>query len=138
MADRIHTISQEATEPHQLSDIVRAVLDDVSRIVRGEIRLARIEIREIGRRSGGALLLLGVAAVAGLLAAACFVTTCIAALALAMPVWLAALLVGIVLGLAGGGLYAAGRKRFANVDVVPQQTVDSMRGNIQWLKQRSE
>ena len=138
MADTTKPLSHDGAESHQLSDIVRSILDDVGRIIRGEMLLARTELREEARRAGGALGLVGGAAITGLLAAACFVTACIAALALVMPVWLAALLMGILLAFIAGGAYAVGRTKLRDVDIVPPQTVQTMRENVEWAKHRTE
>ncbi len=139
MADTtIKPISHAGTEPHAISDIVKAILADVGRIIRGEIALARTEAREKVKRVRGPVALLGGAAAAGLFAGACFLTACIAALALVMPVWLAALLLGILLALCAGAAFAMGRSKLGEVDLVPQQTVQTIREDIQWAKQRTE
>src|SRR5689334_20587178 len=106
-------------------EIAQDVLRDVGKIVHGEIRLARAELGEKARKAGSAAGLFGGAAVCGLLAAACFVTTCIAALALAMPLWLAALLMCLLLVCAGAAFYAGARSRQKQINPVPERTVQT-------------
>ena len=137
MADRANVLHAQGEDQRSLSVLLGHVLGDVSRIVQAELRLARTEVSEQARRAGKAGGLFGGAAITGLLAAACFVTACIAALALLMAVWLAAVIVGIALSIAAAGAYAAGRQRLQDVDVVPQHTVRTLREDIEWAKQRN-
>ena len=137
MVDRANVLDAQGEDQRSLSALMGHVLGDVSRIVQAELRLARTEVGEQARKAGKAGGLFGSAAVTGLLAAGCFVTACIAALALLMAVWLAAIIVGIALSIAAAGAYAAGRKRLQEVDVVPQQTVRTVREDIEWAKQRN-
>src|ERR1700757_3295764 len=81
-------------------DILQSVLAGVGQIVRGELRLARAEIREKVAKAGKAGGLLGGAAFCGLFAGACLVAACIAALALVMALWLSALVTAFLLGCA--------------------------------------
>jgi hypothetical protein len=138
MSDQGHIVSHEAESHKPLREIIGDILQDVGRIVQAEIRLARTELSEKASRAGRAAGILGAAAVTGLLAGACFITACIAALALAMPVWLAALIMGILLAFAAAGAYAVGRTRLSDIDPEPERTVQTMRDNIEWAKQRNE
>ncbi len=139
MAVRADVITQKEAEGHpSLADLVRDILQDVGRIVRAEVQLARTELREKAQRAGKAAGMLGGAAVGGLLAAVCFLTTCVAALALVMPVWLASLLMGILLSFMAAGAYVIGRTKLGQIDPVPQKTVQTMKDDIRWAKQRTE
>ena len=121
----------------QLTHILRSIVRDVSRIVQAEIRLARTELAEKARDTGKAVKSLSGAAVIGLFAAACFITASIAALALVMPVWLAALVMGCLLTLISGGAYMAGSHRMKRVDLVPHATEQTLKENIEWAKRRT-
>jgi Flp pilus assembly protein TadB len=118
-------------------DILQNVVADVGDIVRGEIRLAKAEIRQKAGKAGKAGGMLGGAAICGLFAAACLVVTCIAALALVMGVWLAALIMFVLLGGAGAGLYAVGRERLRRIEPVPEITVQTAKDTLQWAKHRT-
>ncbi len=136
MADRV-VRPAELRDTRSLGEIVQDVLRDVQEVIRSEMRLARAEVSEKARKAGKAGGLLGAAAFCGILAAACLVTTGIAALALAMPVWLAALLMCIFLGCIGGACYAGGRARLRRVDMKPQQTIETIKEDVEWAKQRT-
>ena len=82
----------------------------VPQLIRSELRLAQAEMTEKGKRAGIGI---GMFSVAGLLAffgLGCVIATAILGLAHALPDWLSALIVGVVL-FAGAGLVALlGRK----------------------------
>jgi hypothetical protein len=138
MAERANVMLRaEAGDSRTPTDLVRNILQDVGRIIRAEVRLARAELVEKAQKAGKAGGFMGGAAVAGLLAAASLVTACIAALALVMAVWLAALIMGVLLGMAAGGAFLMGRKRLKTVDPVPQRTVQTLKDDVEWAKQRT-
>jgi hypothetical protein len=116
--------------------IIQDALRDVGEIVQGEIRLAKAEMGEKAQKAGKAGGYMGGAALCGLLAAACLTTTFVAAMATAMPLWLAALLMCLFLTCAGAALYHGGRLKLKTIDTVPHRTVQTMRENLQWAKQR--
>ena len=123
-------------ERRSIGEIVDALVRDFGEIVRSELRLARAEITEKAQKAGKAAGLLGAAAVCGFLAAACLVTCFLAALALVMPVWLAALLMCVFLICIAAALYAGGRGRLRNVSPVPEQTVETLKEDVRWTKRQ--
>lgn len=129
--------SSAPPESRSLQEIVEAIVRDIQQIMRAEMRLARRELTEKTAQFKSASIFAAAAACAGFLGAACFVTACIAALAAVVPVWLAALLVGILCcGVAIGGFIAA-RSRFGRIDPVPHQTVRTVKENLEWTQQRA-
>jgi hypothetical protein len=118
-------------------DILRDVVNDIGEIVRGEIRLAVTELREKGARAGKAGGFLAGAALCGMLASASLVAACIAGLAHAMPVWLAALLMWLILLCAAGAFYAGARSRLKQIDPVPHRTVETAKETLEWAKHRT-
>ena len=137
MSDHAPVISHEAAPPRSLTEMMHDVVQDVGRIVQAEIRLARSELGgklDKARKAAGAI---GIAAIAGFLSAACLVTACITALALVVPLWLAALIMSVLLGIAAAGALAAGRSRLRAIDPVPEQTIHTLEDNIEWAKQRT-
>jgi nitrate/nitrite transporter NarK len=106
--------------------------------MRSELRLARTEMMDKAKQAGKAGGMLGVAAVAALMALACLVTAGIAAMALAMPLWLAALIMCVFLVCIGGAAYAGGRARLRRVKPVPERTVQTIKDDVQWAKQQTK
>ena len=107
----------------------------ITNLVHHEIELARAEMSEKGKRAGlGA----GMFGAAGALAAFAFgcVTACfVAALQLAMPVWLAALIVGVVYLVVAGVLALTGRRQISQATPpVPSEAMESTKEDVEWLK----
>lgn len=117
MADRVNVLHAE--DQRFLNESFDDAMRDIGFVVRAELRLARTELSQQVRKASKAAGLFGGAAVTGLLAGVCFVIALIAALALWMPLWLAAFGVGILLGIVAMGTYGAGRERLNEEDVVP-------------------
>ena len=126
-------MASNSDEP-SIGDLLQVVVRDIGDMVRAEIRLARAELEQSARNAGKAGGLIGGAAIAGLLAAAGLVTSGIAAMAQAMPLWMAALIMTVFLAVVGGVLYASGRAKLRDVKPTPEQTVETMKDNIEWAK----
>jgi hypothetical protein len=120
-----------------LGGIVQDVMRDASEVVRGEVRLAKAEVSEKVGKAGKAAGLFGGAAVAGLMGLAALIGAGIAGLALIMPLWMSAALVGILLAAIGGILYALGKTRLTAIDPVPERTVQTIKDDVQWAKHRT-
>ncbi|HEV2303294.1 MAG TPA: phage holin family protein [Stellaceae bacterium] len=105
-------------------------------LLRQEIALFKAELAEKrGLFGRGAVLLAGGACIAfggflALLAAAA------AGLALVMPVWEAALIVGVAALVLGGALACLGRRRLAARELVPRRTLASLREDEAWLREQ--
>jgi hypothetical protein len=104
-----------------------------SRLVRDELRLAQKEFSTAAKHAGAGLLSgAGVVAVLGL---AAMITAAIAALALVLPVWAAALIVAVVLFVAAGIAALVGKKQVAQASPTPDQTVDNVKQDIDRVKE---
>jgi Flp pilus assembly protein TadB len=125
------------TEHQSIIEAFRSVIGDVQDLLRAEVRLAEAEVQENvdrAKRAGG---LIGVAAALGLFAGMSLLATSIAVLAIAMPVWAAALIMTVVLAGAGGFLYSRGIARLRNFHVFLEQTADTINEDIEWAKHRT-
>jgi hypothetical protein len=134
MIDRVGTFIEP--EARSAGDILRDVARDVQELLHSEVHLARAEVAEHAARARSAGGHIGGAAVAGLLAAMCFVAFLIALMALAMPVWAGALIMAFVLGAAGAVLYAQAKDKLRNFHAGPEQTVETIKEDVAWFKQR--
>jgi hypothetical protein len=121
-----------------IGGLLRGILMDLRDLMREEIALARVEIREQAGRAKLAAASLGVAAVA-LAFGATFLLVAIAvgiADLLDWPVWTGFLVMALVLSVCGLVMLSAGRKKLHTVQPMPEQTVQTLRENSQWLKRR--
>jgi Putative Actinobacterial Holin-X, holin superfamily III len=136
MSDRNISTEPCGTDNRPVSEIAASALNDLKAIVRDEIRLALTELKDKIGRSRVGVVYLAMAAFLGFLAVECFVTFCIAALAIVLPVWLSALLVGVVTIMTAGGVLALGISSLQKVDPLPRQTLESLKDNLDWAKER--
>jgi hypothetical protein len=59
-------------------------------------------------------------------------------LAHALPSWAAALVVGAVVGLVGGALLFKAAYALRETDVTPRQTVETLKEDAQWVKEKMQ
>ena len=121
------------------SELLRQLSDQTTALVRQEIELAKLEFREKGKKAGiGA----GMFGGAGLFAAYALgaLTAClILVLATAIDAWLAALIVAVVYAAIAGVLALTGKGKVQQATPpVPEQTVDSVKEDVQWTKERAK
>jgi uncharacterized membrane protein YqjE len=121
-----------------VGELIQRATDQVSELVRAEIRLAAVEMKDKGRRAGvGAGMLGGAGLIAGYGVAALLVAI-VAALDLVLPLWAAALIVAVVLLGAAAVMGALGRKQVAESGPpVPERAVASTRRDINEIKERA-
>ena len=123
-------------EDHSVGALVHDLSQQTSQLVREEMALAKAELQEKGKHAG---LGMGLFSVAGLLAffgGACLIATAILLLALAMPAWLAALVVTLVLFAAAGIAALTGKKQVQRATPPkPEQTIDNLPRDVQAVKQ---
>ena len=125
---------QPVQNGRSMGEILQSIIADVQEIVRSEFRLAKAEVQEETAkvaRSGIPLiagLLLGLYALGFMLLAA------VHALSIVVAAWLAALIVGFVVGVVSLILINMGRNRLKGVKVVPEKTIGSMKENVQWAR----
>jgi uncharacterized membrane protein YqjE len=118
--------------------LLRGILMDVRTLVREEIALARVEIREQAGRAKAAALSFGIA-IAALAFGGIFLLVALAtAIAdlLNWPTWAGFLVVAVLLSLVGMITLTFGRKQLQSVHAVPQETISSLKENSQWIAKR--
>lgn len=123
---------------HSVGDLVKELANETSTLVRQEIDLAKAEMTERGKRAGKGAGMLAAAAVAGLLALGALTACLVALLDLAMPTWLAALIVTVVYAGIAGALALVGRNRLREAaPPIPEETIESVKEDVQWAKNRT-
>jgi len=121
------------------ADLVRQLSDQTSRLIRQEMALARAELTVKGKQAGIGAGLFGGAGVFGLLALGALTATSIAALALAMDTWLAALIVTVVWAVVAGAMALLGKSRVQEaLPPVPEDSVESVKEDVQWTKIKAQ
>jgi hypothetical protein len=118
-----------------MGELFKQLSDDLSTLLRQELKLAQAEMTEKGKKAGIGARMYGAAGIVGMLALLTLTTCLVAALATGMAVWLAALIVSVVYGALAGGLALIAKKRVSQATPpVPEQTIDSVKEDVQWAK----
>ena len=121
-------------DDESIGHLIGEVAGDVSTLFRQEVALAKAELKEEASKAVKAGGMLAGAGFAGYMVAVLLSLALVFALGAVMPLGWAALIVAVVWAVAGGVLYAVGRKRMKDVDPVPRQTVETLREDAQWVR----
>jgi hypothetical protein len=125
-------------QERSIGELFGQLTQDLSLLVRQETQLAKTEIQEKISRASRDLVALAAGGIVALIGG--FAIAAAIILLLVDPVglepWLAALLVGVVL--AGGGylMLQKGLRDLKTVDPAPRRTVESVKEDIQTIKER--
>lgn len=130
MADVVRDPARPVAE-QSTAELVQRATEQVSRLVREELALARIELAEKGRHAGIGVGLFGGGGAMALYGLGALVAAGVLALALVIPAWAAALVVAATLFLLAGLLALIGRRQVRQaVPAVPSATADSLRADV--------
>ncbi|MFI0481313.1 phage holin family protein [Actinomadura sp. 9N215] len=119
-------------------ELVRQAAQQVSELMRAELRLAVAELKDKGRHAGTGAGMFGGAALVALYGLAVLLAAAVAAIAVALPVWAAALIIGGFLMLVAGVLAILGRAQTRKATPAkPEQAMDGARQAVAELKERA-
>ena len=120
-------------------ELVRQLSEQVSRLVRDEVKLAGLEMSAKGARAAKGAGLFGGSGVLAGYGLGCLAAAAIAGLALVLQVWLAALIVGAALLAAAGVAALTGRAQLRRaVPPVPQQAASSVKADVHAIKESAQ
>jgi hypothetical protein len=119
-----------------VGDLIKAMSADLSRLVRDEIQLAQTEISAKVKQAGVGAGAFGGAGVLALYGIAVLIAAAVLGLALVLPPWLAALIVGVVVLAIAGVVALVGKKKVSEAaPVVPERTVASVKEDVAEIKE---
>lgn len=119
-------------------ELLKQLSDETTTLVKQEVELAKAELQEKGKQAGMGAGMFGGAGLFGVGAFAALTACIIAALELAMPLWLAALIVAVVYAAVAGVLAMSGKRKVKEAaPPVPEQTKDSVKEDMEWAKTRA-
>lgn len=118
--------------------LVKQGTEQLSELIRQELRLAQAELTRKGKQAGFGSGLFGAAGLMAFFGLACLIGAAVAAIAGPLTVWAAALIVAGGLMLLAGILALAGRSEMKRaVPPVPDETVGSVRTDLETMKERA-
>jgi uncharacterized membrane protein YqjE len=125
------------TEP-STKDLVRELAEQTSTLVRKELALAQVELKEKGRRAGIGGGLFGTAGLLALYGLGALIACAILALATAVDGWLAALIVAVVLFAAAGVAALVGKGQVQKATPAkPEQAIESVQADVATVKEHA-
>ena len=130
--------ASQQTEP-SVSELVKQLSEQTSRLARQEVELAKAELAVKGKRAGMGAGMFGGAGLLGLYALGALTAAIILALATAVAGWLAALIVAALHGAIAGVLALTGKNKVAQATPpVPEQATESVKEDVRWAKTRAQ
>jgi uncharacterized membrane protein YqjE len=124
-------------EDQSVGDLLGRVTSDLSTLMRQEVELAKVELKEEAVKTGKASGMLAGAGLVGYLVLVFLALALMFALDAVMPTGWAALITAVVLGAIAAVLFVVGRKQLKQVNPKPEQTVETIKEDVQWAKNRN-
>lgn len=115
-----------------LGDTVTGIIQDIQNIVRGEVQLAKTEIKEDAGKLGKAIGMVGAAAFLALVGFIFLMLGVTYLLNKSLEMWISAGIVGLVLLIIGAILGVAGKNKIQEANMVPDKTIDSLKEDKEW------
>ena len=119
-----------------LSELASVMTEDLSTLMRKEVELAKEELRVEARKAGRAGAGFASAGIGGLYAGMALVLALGYGLDQLMPLWLGFLIIGLILGAVAAVLAKKGQQELKDVNPAPEQTIETMKENAQWLSEQ--
>jgi hypothetical protein len=128
-----------ADTEQSLAELTKRLSEQATALAHKEVELAKAEMSLKAKRFGLGAGALGGAGLVGVLALGALTAAAILALANAVDTWLAALIVAAVYAAVAGVLAIVGRSRIqAGTPPVPEETIDSVKEDVEWAKTRAK
>jgi len=128
--------SKYATESDRsLGQIFKELTADLSTLFRSEIALLKLEVKDTVAKLGGGTAMFAIAAFLAIFGLGfLFVTIVLGLIRLGIPAWLSTLIVTVILFVGAGVLAMMGKKKFAAVNFVPNESVQQIKADIESIK----
>ena len=136
MADVLNGKPMRPVAEQSTAELVQTASEQISRLVKDELALAKAELAEKGKHAGIGIGLFGAGGVFVFYGVGATIATLIIVFDLFLPLWLAALIWTVVLFLAAGILALFGKNQVTKaVPPEPQATIESVKLDVDEVKQ---
>jgi cytochrome c biogenesis protein CcdA len=119
-----------------LTELMRDLIEQVAKMIRHEIGLARAEMTEKATQAGNGISLIAVALVLGIAALVILLLAGVYALNTVVEPWASALIVGGVGLLIALALAAKGKANLRARNLMPSRTIHSVHHDAQFVRER--
>lgn len=119
-----------------IGELFRSMSEDLSALVRDEIRLAQAEVGQKAKKAGVGIGAFGGAGVVALYGLGVLIAAAVLGLSNVVSPWLAALIVGVVLFVVAGVAALVGKKQLSQAaPPVPTETIASVKTDVAEIKE---
>jgi uncharacterized membrane protein YqjE len=123
-------------QQHSTGDLVKLLSEQVSVLVRDELKLARLEMASKGKQAAVGAGMFGGSAVVAFYGVGCLLACAIIAIAGVISAWLAALIIGAALLVTAAVVAALGRQRMRKATPpMPEEAVASVKADVDEIKE---
>jgi len=135
----VNTVDSRPDEARNSStgELVKQLSNQFSTLIRQELDLAKAELTEKGKAAGVGAGMFGGAGVVGLLALGALTAAAILLLDKGMEAWLAALIVAALYAAVAAALALLGRDRVREATPPAEQTIETVKEDVQWAKSQA-
>ncbi len=129
----------ESTRNGSLPDLVSGIVDDIRTLIGQEMALGRAEVTQQINKTKRAVIAVSAGIGAGAVGVLFLLLLVVHAIheGGGLPLWASYLIVGGVLVIIGCILFFVGKRQASEVNLVPRQTIESIRENVQWIKDQT-
>jgi uncharacterized membrane protein YqjE len=121
-----------------VGELVQRASRQTAELIRQEIRLAQVELKDKGQRIGMGAGVVGAGALVAFYGGGTLVAAAVLGLATALEPWIAALIVGATLAVIGGVLALVGRRKASEaLPPTPEEAMTSVHDDLQHIKEQA-
>jgi Flp pilus assembly protein TadB len=132
------TDQPSGTSERSTGELVKQMSEQVSTLVRDELKLTQLEMTRKGKQAGIGVGMFGGSGVIALYGVGCLIACAILGISRVLAPWLSALIVGVALLAVAGIVALAGKSRLQRATPpVPQEAVDSVKTDVEEIKERA-
>jgi uncharacterized membrane protein YqjE len=138
MMNQLKAADQAASREQSTGELVKQVTEQVSLLVRDELKLAQLEMTRKGKEAGKGAGMLGGAGLVALYGVACLIACAIIAISHVLQAWLAALIIGAALLAVAAVASAVGRSHLRKATPpTPTEAVESVKTDVEEVRERA-
>jgi hypothetical protein len=124
-----------------MASLASGIVTDAQALFKQELALAKREFADALHKAEQAAISLaigiGIAALGGMLLVFMLVHLLHWASSDRLPLWSCFAIVGATMVILGGSLFYLGKKKAGDVHLMPEQTIASMKDNVEWIKNQT-
>ena len=136
--ERSSTTQLSTDQEHTTGQLVTKLSEQVSALIRDELKLARLEMASKGKQAALGAGMFGTSGIIVLYGVGCLLACAIIAISGVVAAWLAALIVGAALLATAGCMALLAKRRLAQAaPPVPEQAVASVKADVEEIRERT-